>query len=180
MKAERFPNALRSATWALLLAAGITGSQTASAQGVRYSDTVELSGQQQAILANISVFTVLRFQADPGPLAEEVSDRMNADMLRAFTANFPGIPLGQADTRANVDRSRQGRLFCSYLAVERGEVDLVGLAVRCEIGSLETNVAYRRDVAIVPRAEVMDRVRTLMEGHLARLGAFVKRAKGSP
>lgn len=148
------------------------------AQGVRYSDTVELSGQQQRILAGISAFTVLRFQADPGPLAEEVSARMNEEMLRAFTTHFPGVPLGLADTRANIDRSRQGRLFCSYLGVEEPNTELIGLAVRCEIGSLEANVAHRRDVALVPRQEVLERVRSLTEGHLSRLGAFVRRARG--
>lgn len=151
----------------------------ALAQGVRYSDTVELSGQQQRILAGISAFTVLRFQADPGPLAEQVSERMNGEMQRAFITHFPGVPLGQADTRANIDRSRQGRLFCSYLAVDKPDTDLIGLAVRCEIGSLEANVAYRRDVALVPRDQVMERVRSLTADHLSKLGAFVQRAKGA-
>ena len=158
---------------AVLMTGMMAAGPSARAQGI-YSDTGSVSNQQRAILRSLSTFSVLRFIADPGPLGTEVVSRMQPRMVRLFLEGFPGMPVGDVDTAARDAFARQGRVFCSYLGVAATESDMIGFAVRCELGNIQVNAAHRRSVRIVRRDQVRDAVEEETRLHLATLGQFLR------
>lgn len=163
---------------AILVAAGLCAPfGDAGAQGVRYGDAAIPSAIQRDVLNRIAVFTVLRFVADPGPFADDIAEAMNRTMPRAFRVHFPAIPLGEADPRPGADRARQGRLLCSYLAVEQPAPPRVGFAIPCEIGNLTINVAFRRNIAFATPDTLLTSVKAMTEDHLSRLGQLMRQAR---